>query len=65
MGDFLVLRFVFAGNPLPNNAEIKIAIDNYIKHIYFKKMGNILIRQKLYGLIVSCHFLFLLVGGLL
>ena len=39
MGDFLVLRFVFAGNPLPNNAEIKIAIDNYIKHIYFKKNG--------------------------
>ena len=53
MGDFLVLRFVFAGNPLPNNADI------------LKKMGNILIRQKLYGLIVSCHFLFLLVGGLL
>lgn len=47
MGDFLVLRFVFAGNPLPNNAEIKIAIDNYIKHIYFKKNGKYPYKAKI------------------
>ena len=45
-----IVNILIIGLPfyfIPNNAEIKIAIDNYIKHIYFKKNGKYPYKAKI------------------